>query len=114
MSLENTEITSSLSPIVEEVVQRILEVTQPQRSVLFGSSVRGKFTKDSDLDIFVVSDKPIHRRKVDQAIYRNLHGVRVPVDVLVVITEYVAQCRSQPSSILRHALDEGQVVDEQA
>ena len=103
-----------LSPKVEklakEVTRRILETVQPQRVLLFGSSARGADTKDSDLDILVIVQGPVHRRRLAQKIYGNLHGVGVPVDIVVATEEDVAQYGDKLGSILRPALTEGRVI----
>jgi predicted nucleotidyltransferase len=109
-----TETKSKLSPklakIADEVTRRILETVQPQRVLLFGSSVRGKFTKDSDLDVLVIVQGPVHRRQLAQKINRNLHGVGAPVDIVVATEEDVAQYGDKLGTILRPALLEGQVL----
>ncbi len=108
------EAKSKLSPqvarIAAEVTRRILETVQPQRVLLFGSSVRGKFTKDSDLDVLVIVRGPVHRRQLAQKINRNLHGVGAPVDIVVATEEDIAQYGDKPGTILRPALMEGRVL----
>jgi len=99
-----------LAKIAEEVTRRILETVQPQRVLLFGSSVRGVFTKDSDLDVLVIVRGPVHRRQLAQKINRNLHGVGAPVDIVVATEEDIAQYGDKFGTILRPALLEGQVL----
>ena len=109
-----SKIKSKLSPklakIAEEVTRRILETVQPQRVLLFGSSVRGVFTKDSDLDVLVIVRGPVHRRQLAQKINRSLHGVEVPVDIVVATEEDIAQYGDKFGTVLRPALLEGQVL----
>jgi predicted nucleotidyltransferase len=99
-----------LARVAEEVTRRILETVQPQRVLLFGSSVRGDFTKDSDLDVLVIVRGPVHRRQLAQKINRNLHGVGAPVDIVVATEEDIAQYGDKLGTILRPALLEGQVL----
>jgi predicted nucleotidyltransferase len=103
---------STLIQAVQEITRRIVSVAHPQRVVLFGSAVKGNFTPDSDLDFLVIVRPPVHRRKLAQQIYRELHGVGVPVDVVVATTEDVEKYRSRVGTILRPALQEGQVLFE--
>jgi len=65
--------------ILADVTRRIIKVASPQRIILFGSAVTGKMNQDSDLDILVIMRGPVHRRQLAQRIYRNLHGVSLPV-----------------------------------
>jgi predicted nucleotidyltransferase len=39
---------------IREAVERLLEVVQPSKVVLFGSYVRGDASLDSDLDLMVI------------------------------------------------------------
>jgi predicted nucleotidyltransferase len=93
-----------------EVTRRIVETARPQRIVLFGSAARGQLTGDSDLDMLVIMRGPVHRRQLAQQIQRNLHGVDLPVDVVVVTEEDVRNSAQGGFSIIRPALAEGQVV----
>ena len=104
------KLSPKVAKFANEVTRRILETVQPQRVLLFGSSVRGAFNKDSDLDILVIVQGPVHRRQLAQKIYSNLHGVGVPVDIVVATEEDVAQYGNKLGSILRPALMEGQVL----
>lgn len=96
--------------IKQEVTRRIVESVRPQRVLLFGSAVKNKLTADSDLDILVIMRGPVHRRQLAQKIYRDLHGVGAPVDVIVVTEEDVDRYGNKPGTILRPALLEGQVL----
>ena len=107
-------LSPQVAKIAKEVTRRILETVQPQRVLLFGSSVSGKFTKDSDLDVLVIMRGPVHRRQLAQKIYRNLHGILTPVDVVVATEQDVQQHGDAIGSILRPALREGQVLYERA
>ncbi len=103
--------TTHLQNTLAEVTRRIVETARPLRIVLFGSAVHGNMTPDSDLDLLVVVRAPIHRRRMAQEIQRNLHGVDLPVDV-VVVTEEDVHDAGRRYSVVRPALEEGQIVYE--
>ena len=98
--------------VQREVVRRILKVIRPQRIVLFGSAARGQMAPDSDLDLLVVVRGPVHRRALAQEVYRNLHGVPVPVDIVVATEQDVERSGGRVGTILRPALREGEVIYE--
>ena len=101
-----------ISSVVQEVTRRILGVVWPRRISLFGSAARGQMTPDSDLDLLVIVPGPVHRRALAQEIYRSLHGILTPVDI-VVATEQDVELHGQAiGSILRPALREGKVIYE--
>ncbi len=107
---KRAKLSPKVSQVAEEVTRRILETVQPQRVLLFGSSIHGKFTKDSDLDVLVIVNGPVHRRQLAQKINRNLRGVGVPVDIVVATEEDIERYGDKLGTILRPALREGQVL----
>jgi predicted nucleotidyltransferase len=98
--------------LLEEVIQRIIEVAHPDKVILFGSGARGELGPHSDLDILVITQEPIHRGRLTEAIYLNLMGVGQAVDVIVVTPEDVENYRDNPYLVIGPALKEGKVVYE--
>jgi len=96
--------------ILADVTRRIIKVASPQRIILFGSAVTGKMNQDSDLDILVIMRGPVHRRQLAQRIYRNLHGVSLPVDIIVATEDDITESTMKSGSILRPAIAEGQII----
>lgn len=107
-----TKLSPQVAKIANEVTRRILQTVQPQRVLLFGSSVRGELTKDSDLDVLVIVRGPVHRRQIEQSIYANLRGVHFPVDVIVATEEDIEKYGDRVGTIYRPALREGKVLYE--
>jgi predicted nucleotidyltransferase len=99
---------------VDEIIHRIVATAQPQRILLFGSAARGQAREGSDLDLLVIMRGSVHRRSIAQEIYRNLHGILTPVDIVVATEQDVLQHGQAIGSILRPALREGQVIYERS
>lgn len=102
----NTEI---YHPYLDEVIRRIVAVAHPQRIILFGSVARREAGPDSDLDLLVVK-AGVHRRRLAQQIYRELFGVPVPVDVVVVTPNDIQAFRGKVGTVIDPALREGKEV----
>jgi predicted nucleotidyltransferase len=98
--------------VLDEIIGRVFKVVRPRRIVLFGSAVRGKMGPDSDLDVLVIVRGPAHRRFLAQEIYRNLHGIPLPVDVVVATEQDIERHGDSVGTILRPALREGEVIYE--
>ena len=96
-------------PYLDEIIQRIVSVAQPDRVILFGSVGRGQGGSDSDLDFLVVKSGA-HRRRLAQQIYRTLFGIPVPVDVIVVTPEDVNAFRDKVGTVIGPALRDGREV----
>jgi putative aminopeptidase FrvX len=69
-------------------------------------------SKDSDFDMLVVMREPVHRRKIAQTIYRNLHGTGISVDIVVATEKDLEKYGQRPGTILKSALQEGRVLYE--
>jgi predicted nucleotidyltransferase len=110
--IPETRLPPQWNSVVDEVVRRIIATAQPQRILLFGSIARGQANADSDLDFLVIMRGRVHRRAIAQEIYRNLHGILMPVDIVVATERDVQKHGQAIGSILRPALREGQVIYE--
>jgi predicted nucleotidyltransferase len=100
------------SEVLQEIITRVVQIAHPQRLILFGSAARGEMGPDSDVDLLVVVQEPVHRRDLAGKIYRNLHGVPLPVDVVVVTENDIREFGDKIGTVLYPALKEGVVVYE--
>lgn len=91
-------------------MRRIVEVSQPERIILFGSAARGQMTPDSDIDLIVVKSDVEHRGRMADRIYRNLWGIGVPVDIIVYTSEDIDRFRDKIGTIVKPALREGREI----
>lgn len=94
---------------LQQIIERIVEVAQPEKIILFGSAARGEMGPNSDVDLLVIK-AGAHRLDLAGQIYRNLHGVGEAVDVVVVTPEDVERYRESPALVIAPALREGKVV----
>jgi predicted nucleotidyltransferase len=97
-------------PQLDEIIRRIVEVASPQRIIMFGSAARGEMGPDSDVDLLVVVDRPIHHRRLAQRIYRRMIGVGQAVDILVTTPRDLDRYGQSIGLVYRSALEEGEEV----
>jgi predicted nucleotidyltransferase len=98
---------------VQAAVEKIIEAAQPRQIILFGSYVRGRMHRDSDLDVLVVSSDPVDNpRQESVRIRRALKGISMSMDILVVSERRLKELADTPGLIYREALREGKVVYE--
>jgi len=101
----------TVSPhVLDEIVQRIVKVADPDKIILFGSAARGEMGRHSDVDLLVVKSGCVHRRKLAEEIYKSLLGVELPVDVVVATTEDLERYKDSIGLVYRTALQEGKVI----
>lgn len=96
--------------ILDEIKRRIVETAQPRRIILFGSAVRGEMGPNSDLDVLVVIPPGVHRRATARSIYRNLIGVGVAVDIIVVTEQDIERYKDHIGMVIKPALEQGRLI----
>ncbi|MGB7292903.1 MAG: nucleotidyltransferase domain-containing protein [Thermodesulfobacteriota bacterium] len=110
--LAQDKLSAIPSETLQDIVSRIVEIAHPKRLILIGSGARGDMGSESDIDILVIVEPPTHRGELSERIYRNLHGVKLPVDVVVVTEDDVQKYGRKIGTILPLALKDGVVIYE--
>lgn len=91
----------------KQLVDLLVQASNPRKIILFGSYTRGEQTPDSDLDIIVILDE-VHDRLDDMVrLRRALAPMRMPIDVLVYSEDDVRQRGGWLGTVLHEALTEG-------
>lgn len=98
---------------VQTAIQKIIEVSQPRKLILFGSYVSGETHPNSDLDILIVTREDVENpRKESVRIRRALKGILMSMDILVVPESKLRELSNLPGLIYREATRNGKVVYE--
>jgi len=95
------------SQLLDEIVTRITGAVRPLRIILFGSAARQEMSPHSDLDLLIVMPEGTHRRRTSRRIFQALRGIGVPKDIIVVTERDMAEHGSNPSLVLKPAIEEG-------
>jgi uncharacterized protein len=106
-------INSSTDPqIIQEIVRRIVKVSQPEKVILFGSRARDTARATSDIDLLVIahSTQPRHRRAAP--LYGALSDIIAPMDIVVYSPEEVQEWSEVRQAFVTTAIREGQVLYE--
>jgi len=108
--MRNVDILQK-DPVLAEMVNRLIDVFQPERIYLFGSKARGVAGAESDYDLMVIvlhSEMPGYRR--DQMAYRALLGLGIAKDVLVWTREEFENRVHLPASLPATVVREGKLL----
>jgi len=98
---------------VTAAIRKIIEVGKPLKLILFGSYVQGNMNINSDVDILVVACDDIQNpRKESVRIRRELRGISMPMDVLVVPESKWELLKNHPGLIYREIRTKGKLVYE--
>jgi uncharacterized protein len=92
------------------MVRPIVRTFHPDRVILFGSHARGEAGPDSDVDLLVVMPMNGLKREKQLQIRKALHGIRVPVDIVVTTPEEFGWHQEVVGTIEYPAVREGRVV----
>lgn len=97
---------------LSEIVARIAANAKPLKIVLFGSRARGRPGRDSDIDLFVLMDRPRSRNRrydlVDKAVGPHIW----PLDILVRSSKEVEERLSIGDDFIADILKVGKVLYE--
>jgi len=99
-------------PLLDEIVTRVLSVSDAERIILFGSAARGEMTVDSDVDLLVVEPCPSNSRRRSVAIRKALRGIELPFDVMVMSAERFRETKDCVGGIAHPAAHHGRVIYE--
>lgn len=96
---------------VERFLRRVSKKYRLKKAVVFGSSVRGEFGEDSDIDLIVISDEFEGISPLKRPVQLYLEwDLDYPVDFICYTTKEFEELRKRPS-LVREALKEGRIVE---
>ncbi|MGM0411595.1 MAG: nucleotidyltransferase domain-containing protein [Bacillota bacterium] len=98
------------SEIIDKIVERIVDNTNPQKVILFGSYATDKYDIDSDIDLLILKEMDEPRHKRGRKIRKHLRGMEIPVDIIVLTPEEVEEYKNITNSLISNALKEGVVL----
>ena len=96
---------------LDDVIERIVEVVEPEKIILFGSAARGDADANSDIDLLVIKEGA-DALDLMARIYRRLRGVGAAVDAIVVSPDDVERYKDSHALIIKPAVQDGIVVYE--
>ena len=99
--------TITLDNAIQEIIHRIVKIANPDKIILFGSTVRHPSQQANDIDLIVVKSGITHRRQLAQQIYLGLHGILQSVDIIVETPDRLERYKEYPAFIYKSALAEG-------
>jgi predicted nucleotidyltransferase len=107
-------VMDTTSELLDAIVDRLITVTCPARVIVFGSTITGIATADSDIDLLIVLDEVDDVRLESVRLRRALRGVGVPIDVIVMRTDRFDETKNVVGALAYPANKYGRVIYEAA
>jgi uncharacterized protein len=99
--------------LIDEAGRRLAAAAPGAKVILFGSRARDEARPDSDLDLLVIEPGEVPKRRAETArLRRELRGLEVALDVIVVSAKHAEEWGHFKGSMLNEALSEGRVLVE--
>ncbi len=100
--------------LIEQIVDRILSVAQPEKIILFGSAATGDMTGASDIDLLIVERDITGQRQEYVRIRKALWDIEYPFDILFISSDWFEQSKETVGGVAHPANKHGRVIYEAA
>lgn len=100
--------------LYEEIVRRVLLVTEPEKVVIFGSRARGDHRRDSDIDVLIIGESSQPRHVRSRPLYRAMASLPVEVDIMMYTPREAEEWSGVRQALVTRAAREGLLVYEKA
>jgi predicted nucleotidyltransferase len=101
---------AGIPPIIQVLVERIVNGLRPKAVVLFGSHARGEARAHSDVDLLVVWHDEAPPWPRGAAVREAIGRAGIPLDILVVTPSEFERLRRDPFHVIATAVREGKVL----
>ena len=95
---------------LDVIVNRIVNVANPDKIILFGSHAYGTPHEGSDIDLLIIKDTNLPLNKRTAEIRRSLRGIGVPLDLVVYTPSEVEKYKNNKFSFLGKIDQHGKVL----
>jgi predicted nucleotidyltransferase len=98
--------------IIDQIINKVLQVVTPDKIILFGSQSRGDAKEDSDYDILIIKDSIEDHRTMLRNLYKQMIGIEAGVDIILKTSDDLEKSKQRFVSVTKEALNEGIIIYE--
>jgi len=99
--------------LIDQVARKLAAATPGSKVILFGSRSRGEERPNSDVDVLVIQPGEVTKPRAETGrLRRELRGLGVGVDLLVVSARHAEEWGHFEGTLLNEVLTEGRVLVE--
>jgi len=96
--------------LIQEIKDKIVENVLPLKIILFGSYAYGEPRKGSDLDLLIVKQSNLPRRKRAKEVRHLFRDYFIPMDILVYTPQEIERFKDVKSAFIQTVLKKGRVL----
>lgn len=96
--------------IKEIIVNKINEVADSEKIILFGSYAKGNANENSDIDLLIIENNIVSKIMEKSKIRKALSCIKIPKDILVIDSQAFEFYKNEPCSVYRDAFENGEVL----
>ena len=96
--------------MLTEIVERIVDALAPEKVILFGSYAEGRANADSDVDLLVVTARPMGYRERFAAMQGLFRDLPLPVQVITIPEDRFLETQDVIGGIAYPAARYGRVI----
>ena len=101
-------------PFLDQIVNIIISVVDPDKIILFGSYARGDYRKNSDIDILILKRGLKNEREITNNLYMNFFNnkIHMPIDLIAMDYDNYNNLNNDIGYIYKKIKREGKVLYE--
>lgn len=100
----------SIREVLSKIVGKIVQEYHPKKVILFGSYAHGKPTKDSDVDILLVTERRLHPEETYEIQRQFLKEFSIPLQLICVSDEDFTETKDVIGGITYPAAKYGEML----
>ena len=108
------EVLPLTEELLAEIRTRIVDALAPERVILFGSYAERRATVDSDIDLLVVTERPVSRKERLARTQDLFRDMPLPVQVITISRQEFEETRDVIGGIAYPATKYGRVIYEES
>lgn len=107
-------MTQEIKEIISKVIEILKEKYKPEKVILFGSSLWGEFTKDSDIDLLII--KETDKEKIERfvEVKRIVYNpqIKIPISPIVLTKKELEERLNLGDDFLNEVIKKGLTIYE--
>lgn len=99
-----------LEKTLNRIVSKVVQMTSPEKIILFGSLISGRQNVYSDIDLFIIANDLHNRKIIVQQIHSFIEELALKSDIFIFDEKEIEQAKLAPFSFVGSVLKKGKII----